>query len=308
MDNNHDDTRTEAQKALGIQPAEMTDEEKARDAELAKSAESEEDPFADDTDPDEPEEGKDDGKGKPETKDAPEDEGKPEKKAEEEPNQGDDKAAKEGKPDTVPIGLHLEEKRQRKAAEDALADMVAKTEGADEKAKLVKDMADDLELTEEQAKKFATHIEKLIDAKAPKQQEKEAPKPSSEEAEKAEKAYFEEEYAGFSETLAKAYPNATPQMRKEAKQRLYELARSDAYGIVPGKHDAYPLDYVLMRERKAFDALLKVAPHDRSSESSRDLSQEAEDFDFTSPDMSPEKLKRYQAQRQARRFKPGAFI
>lgn len=287
------DQPTDAQKALGIKPTEPTAEELAQEAELAKSDKSEDDAFADDFASEKSEEDNNDDEKKPDEGDQPDDEGKKDEPAKD----------KSKKPEnTVPFDLHLDEIRKRKDAEARLAEY-EKANGDTEKKQLIKDMAADLGLDEVAAEKLFNQIEKVAATKAKTEPQEIAV--STEEREAAEKAHFTNEYDDFSDEFTKLYPNATPQMRKEAKQKLYELARSEQYGIVEGKHDAYPLDYIVAKERKTFDILLKVAPKDKSTESSRDFSKDDDlgTIDFTSPDMSPEKYKQYQAQKQARRMK-----
>lgn len=278
--------QTEAQKALGIKPIEMTEEEKAQDAALAKADETEDDPFTDDLNSEPTEEVDED-----------------EKKTEEETEKPEVEEEEKSKPEkTVPLDLHLDEKRKRKEAEEKLA-KYEEANGETERKEAIKAMAEDLGIDAEAAEKLFVHMEKIAAAKAAKEpEEKET---STEDNEAAEKAHFNSEYDDFADEFSKLYPNATPQMRKEAKQKLYELARSEQYGIVPGKHDAYPLDYIVTKERKTFDTLLKVAPKDKSGESSRDMSKDDdfEEIDFTDPTMSPARYQQYQQQRQARRAK-----
>lgn len=67
--------------------------------------------------------------------------------------------------------------------------------------------------------------------------------------------------------INKLYPNASPEQKEKAKQKMLELATSEQYGFVEGKHDAYPLSYILFKEAQSFNDLL-FSPKKKTAEGS----------------------------------------
>jgi len=77
---------------------------------------------------------------------------------------------------------------------------------------------------------------------------------------------FNAEYDEFQPTLAKEFPNATPAQWKAAKTLLRDLATSEQYGYVEGKHEAYPLAHIVAIEQQKIRDVL-FSPKRKTAES-----------------------------------------
>lgn len=84
-----------------------------------------------------------------------------------------------------------------------------------------------------------------------------------------QQTFFNTEWEGEGTKFVKdKYPNATADQVTKAKQKMFELATSEKYGFVEGKHEAYPLDYILLKEAETFKDLL-YSPRRKTAESSQ---------------------------------------
>jgi hypothetical protein len=111
--------------------------------------------------------------------------------------------------------------------------------------------------------------------------------------EKAETIHFEKEWNVTLSKLKKSYPNVDDARLKQAKELMDELSHSK-------KYHTFELDYILFKNRKKFDAILKGATKPKGGESSaRGVveDEEAGEVDFTDPDMTPDKLAKHDAKR-----------
>jgi hypothetical protein len=63
------------------------------------------------------------------------------------------------------------------------------------------------------------------------------------------------------------FPNATEEQITKAENKMFELATSEKYGEVPGKHDAYPLDWIFQKEAEVFKDML-FSPRKKTAEGS----------------------------------------
>lgn len=110
--------------------------------------------------------------------------------------------------------------------------------------------------------------------------------------------HFTNEWNGLVDSLKKTYPNATEAQLAEARKEMDKLAHSKEYAYVEGEHEAYPLDYVLFREKKVFDTLLKVSKG-KSGENSKHIvvaesdDEEVDDIDLDPENMTPERMNAY---------------
>lgn len=107
----------------------------------------------------------------------------------------------------------------------------------------------------------------------------------------AEVEHFNKEYVAYLPELQKQYPNAKAAELAEAKVVLDELAHSKEFRDKD-------LDYVVYKNRSKFDALLKVAKHSKSGETSSkqmvDDTDEEFEIDLDPENMTPEKAKAYE--------------
>ena len=323
----NEDTRTEAQKALGIHPGKglSTDDDT-----VGPKADAEDNDIVDADDDDslesheESDEEDEDG-----TSDEDEDDEdfvpEPPKKKE---NKNADDSDKKDEDDeensqTVPLKRLLDEKKGRKEDKKALEDRIAKLEakfGEDASKELTAQMAEELSITPEAAQKLLEYSTKAVLMGLEKEGriltpelkekleafEKEGkdevdPKAEKEKAEKREIQYFGEEWQDFLPALKKQYSNATPAMLKEAAKEMYRKARSRDYGNVPGVHPAYPLDYIFFKEKKAFDTLLRVSSKNASGPTgTHDVETEDIKIDLTDPNLTPAQFQRYKQQQNAK--------
>ena len=305
-----EDNRTEAQKALGIHPLKAEDKEEDADGQLDKSPESEDEDVESEESSDAPDEAA--------KEDEDEDEAfTPEDKEEDAPDEDEPESKK-----TVPLKRLLDEKKKTKELEDRIAKLESKF-GEDASKELVGQMAAELKITPEAAAKLLEYssksvlmtlekegkvitpeLKKRLDAFEEGKDEIEqlTAEQKKAKAEQKEIAYFGDEWQDFLPTLKKQYKNATPSMLKEAAQEMYRKARSADYGNVPGKHPAYPLDYIFFREKKAFDTLLRVSPKNGSGPQGHDVEQDDVKIDITDPNLTPQQFQRYKQQQGARKL------
>ncbi len=104
-------------------------------------------------------------------------------------------------------------------------------------------------------------------------------------------------------TIKERFPNATAEQLAKAEEKMFELATSEKYGSVEGKHDAYPLDYIFLKEGEAFKDLL-YSPRKKTAESSSlgddmDLEDEGDNsasvLNTRFEDMTPKKAAQIEA-------------
>lgn len=212
---------------------------------------------------------------------------------------------------TVPYGIkgRLEkEVAKRKELEDTLSEKVAegvkaalaslvkadqKDELPDDVKKAAMELAEETGLDESGVEKLLRKAKELsAKNELPKEvTEKlsELDKIKKERDEKKAEESFNQEWDNFLPTLKKQYPNATDIMLKEARDKMDELAHSKA-------HHTHEMDYILFKEGKTFETLLKVAPKNKSGEDNKQVYVNRPDIDDEETpvdieDMTPEIMK-----------------
>ncbi len=255
-----------------------------------------------------------------------------------EEDEDDDPESQKSTKKTVPLSRHLEEKRQRRELQSKLDEAISEieklkkpspkntevvAENLDEVVDDVIDQLKDVEIDEGQ-KAFLKQFSKVILAKAKAlspQQKADLPDEVKEklkllddfqkdkEETKAVQS-FKGEWNEFVPILDKKYPNATSEMKQEAYDLMSEIAHSDKGGklVKVNGEDVlvgYELEYLLSKNQDKFDTILKTVPNTKSFEKGKNVANETdedEEIDFLSPNMSPEKLAKYQEQRTAKRM------
>lgn len=212
---------------------------------------------------------------------------------------------------TVPYGIkgRLEkEVAKRKELEDTLSEKVAegvkaalaslvkadqKDELPDDVKKAAMELAEETGLDESGVEKLLRKAKELsAKNELPKEvTEKlsELDKIKKERDEKKAEESFNQEWDNFLPTLKKQYPNATDAMLKEAQGKMDELAHSK-------EHHTHEMDYILFKEGKTFETLLKVAPKNKSGEDNKQVYVNRPDIDDEETpvdieDMTPEIMK-----------------
>lgn len=87
----------------------------------------------------------------------------------------------------------------------------------------------------------------------------------------AEQVHFDNEWSDFIPTLKETYPNATEAMLQEAKDEMDKLAHSKDF------HAVKELEYILFKNKKKFETILKVAKGNRSAELGKRIGAEADE-------------------------------
>ena len=116
------------------------------------------------------------------------------------------------------------------------------------------------------------------------------------QAEKEDIEKFNSEWDNFVVDIKKEYPNATDEMLKEAKEKMDDLAHSQ-------EHHTHEMDYILFKEKKTFDTLLKVAPKSSNGETSKQVFNPPVNEDNevlpNIEDMTPEMMKQREQRKVA---------
>lgn len=146
------------------------------------------------------------------------------------------------------------------AADDAEADI--------EKAS--KDLAEELGIGEEGAKKILKAAVKLSSKKSALPKEvvealKTLDDMKKDKAKQDEIDHFNKEWTDLS--LAKQYPNASPAALKEAQDLMDKLAHSK-------DHAQHDLDYILYKHKAKFETILKTAGKKKSGETGKRIGKE----------------------------------
>jgi len=268
-------------------------------------------------------------------------EGKEEKKSDEQEIDGEKKTEEteeetevESKPEakkeirqerTVPYGIkgrlekevskrkELEETLSEKVAEGVKAALVSLVK-ADQKDELPDDVKKAaMELAEETGLD-ETGVEKLLRKAKELSAKNELPKEvmeklneldriKKERDEKQAEESFNQEWDSFLPNLKKQYPNATDSMLKEARGKMDELAHSK-------EHHTHEMDYILFKEAKTFETLLKVAPKNKSGEDNKQVYVNRQDVDDEETmvdieDMTPEIMKQREQRMIQKRMSKG---
>jgi hypothetical protein len=105
---------------------------------------------------------------------------------------------------------------------------------------------------------------------------------------------FAKEWNDFLPTFQKRYPNAATELLKQAQELMDELAHS-------AKHHRHELDYILFKNRKKFDAVMKTAPKSKGGERTHRMGEEEyrpEEGEELTPieDLTPELMKKREAE------------
>jgi hypothetical protein len=125
----------------------------------------------------------------------------------------------------------------------------------------------------------------------------------------AEQVHFDKEWKSVVPNLRKMFPNATPEMLEEAKQKMDQIAHSAAGGKIikeNGKEIFVPhdLDFILFRNKKTFRTILS-AKKGKSGESSHEIFREstenapAGDGDIDPRNLTPDSFKSEEAREQS---------
>lgn len=256
-----------------------------------------------------------DGSEEPTTGDEPEESEEESEDDGEEPDEDDesDDDGKEPVKRTVPYGKLKAEREKRQQLEkeiedlksnkpdvaesvkDALVSLLSKEEKEEPDAvsKAAKELGEDLGIDQEAAEKILRKAKELSSSNELPEEVQNALKELEDikkerEVAKANEA-FNTEWDSVIPELKKQYPGVTDQVLKEAKEKLYKLAHSKGY-------NDKELDYILFKEKKAFDTILKVSPHNKGGEKSKHLSAQSEDYSSDEAmvdidDLTPEIMK-----------------
>ena len=250
------------------------------------------------------------------------------------PEEGDDKKDLEDGKDkgkfkrTVPYGKFKQEKDKRQDLQLTLEEKVAKGIKDGLSALIKADKDDKLpDAIKEAAKELAAEtgldevgVEKILKKakelaatnKLPKEItdqlkeldviKKERADEKDEKEKKAAKDYFDKEWNESLPALKKKYPKATDEMIQEARDKMNELAHSKA-------HHTHDLEYIIFKNGKVFETILKAAPKDKSGEEGKqigdqkDLSDEDEENLVDIEDITPEIMKSREGKEMSRRSK-----
>jgi len=227
---------------------------------------------------------------------------------------------------TVPYGIkgRLEkEVSKRKELEDTLSEKVAegvkaalaslvkadqKDELPDDVKKAAMELAEETGLDESGVEKLLRKAKELsAKNELPKEvMEKlsELDKIKKERDDKQAEESFNQEWDSFLPNLKKQYPNATDSMLKEARDKMDELAHSKT-------HHTHEMDYILFKEAKTFETLLKVAPKSKSGEDNKQVYvnrsnvEEDEETMVDIEDMTPEIMKQREQRMIQKRMSKG---
>lgn len=107
-----------------------------------------------------------------------------------------------------------------------------------------------------------------------------------------EVAHFEKEWTGAQPAVAEAYPNASPGQLAEAKTLMDRISHTKEFR-------KFPLDYVLFKNRKAFDKIMRK-PKQKTIERGSTGSRASDTNDTT--DVPYEKMSQKQQERFERRL------
>lgn len=124
-------------------------------------------------------------------------------------------------------------------------------------------------------------------------------KVSEEHKEREQEAIFTGEWNLIVPELQKQFPNAKANELIEARDLMYELARSEQGVILNKKGEVVAnrdLDYLLFKNRSKFETILKVAKNAKSGEtSSKQITEDTGDgdIDLDPETMDPDKMKAY---------------
>ena len=138
----------------------------------------------------------------------------------------------------------------KEAAEKLGDELGIDTEGIEKILRTAKDLS---------TAELKTQIDKL------KEDTKDLDEMKKERDNAKEKEYFNNEWDKVVPDLKKSYEGITDAILDEAKAKLDELSHTDAYFDKD-------LDYVLFKEKKVFETILKVAPKDKGGEKSKTVS------------------------------------
>lgn len=312
-----DERTKEAERALGVSFDEPKDENENEDEE-SKAPEVENQ----DEDEDESTEEED------ESEDSDDDD---------EEDEDDDPEDRKSTKKTVPLSRFKQEKRLRKELQAKIGnleteveklskgknqkDVEASVENLDEIVDGILEDLKDIEVDEGQKeflKKFSKAILLKSKALAPaaipeelKEKIKLLDKLQSKDNEETADNSFKNEWNEFLPELDKKYPNATPAMKQEAYALMKKIATSKDGGRIIKQGDeevlvGYPLDYILSKNQKKFDILLKTLKNDKSfEEGNKNLEEDSDDEDvnYLDSNMSPEKLQKIQEAKTRKRMK-----
>lgn len=227
---------------------------------------------------------------------------------------------------TVPYGIkgRLEkEVAKRRELEDTLSEKVAegvkaalaslvkadqKDELPDDVKKAAMELAEETGLDESGVEKLLRKAKELsAKNELPKEvmdKLDELDKIKKERDDKQAEESFNQEWDSFLPNLKKQYPNATDSMLKEAREKMDELAHSKT-------HHTHEMDYILFKEAKTFETLLKVAPKNKSGEDNKQVYvnrsnvEEDEETMVDIEDMTPEIMKQREQRMIQKRMSKG---
>lgn len=258
---------------------------------------------------------------KKKSSDKSEDESEEEDEDKEDDDEEEDEDEGTGRKRTVPYGKLKEEREKRKTLQKEidkvnklLAAARADKEGTDEDEERdeLEDMAKRLgEELGQDSKGLAKVLKAAVDLARKELGGKKLPKDLQEklklldkmqEREKEEKelSHFNKEWDGLVPALKKRFPGASDSMLAEAKKEMDKLSHDK-------KYHRYDLDYVLFKEGKKFEALLKAAPGNRSGESGKQIGTGAgddgdeEETMVNIEDITPEIMRRRENKEISRR-------
>ena len=258
--------------------------------------------------------------------------------SEDEPEEGDEDEDEEdeggepedvtGKQRTVPYAKLKSERGKRKALEDSIQDLVTaiskargepdKEEDLDDLSKEAKRLGEELgQDPEGLAKVLRSAVElakKEFGGKLPKEVEdklKLLDELTERDKQVKEATHFEKEWGPVVTALKAKFPSATESMLTEAKKAMDELAHTK-------KYHRFDLDYILFKEGKKFETILKAAPGNKSGESGKTIASKESDGDAPAEDsvkiedMTPDVMKRREqrdiSERSAQDDDPGVQI
>lgn len=251
-------TPQEIAEAIGMEePVEETPQNPSPEAEEAKG-ETANDETEEETSTDEAEEADEDEETEEESEND-----------EEEPSPAQARQAR-----TVPYTKLKEERLKRKEAERKLAEASEKkpepTEELSDIKSVAKSLAEDLGVE-------ASNVEKILAAAVSlsAKQKSELPKDvqeklslldkyQEEQKAKAEADHFSSEWNTLVPNLKKEYPNVTEGQLAEAKKEMDKLAFSKEF-------HKYDLDYVLYKNKSAFEAILKTSKAQAGAETGKTI-------------------------------------
>lgn len=127
-----------------------------------------------------------------------------------------------------------------------------------------------------------------------------------ERAEQSQASSFGNEWDVLVPTLQKEFPNAGANELAAARKLMDEISHSAKGGVVLDEKKAiikgYPLDFILHQNRKAFEAILKIAKGNKSGEGESheikgEEENEEEELNLDPENMTPDKFRKLQKQR-----------